>query len=123
MASVPRNRSGMGSAMNDVTRQLGSALGVAVLGATLSATYTTEIAATASAFTGKTQGLIESSLAVALAVADHLGPAGNGVIEAAKTAWMDGLTAACTLGAVILTISTFVAFFGLPKHIKGDKDA
>ena len=123
MASVPRNRSGMGSAMNDVTRQLGSALGVAVLGATLSATYTSEVASIANQFSGKIQSGIESSLAVALEISDHLGPMGNSVAEAAKLAWMDGLVAACTLGAVILAISAIVAFVGLPKHVKGDKDA
>ena len=123
MASVPRNRSGMGSAMNDVTRQLGSALGVAVLGATLSATYTSEVASIANQFSGKIQSGIESSLAVALEISDHLGPMGNSVAEAAKLAWMDGLVAACTLGAVILAITAIVAFVGLPKHVKGDKDA
>lgn len=123
MASVPRNRSGMGSAMNDATRQLGGALGVAILGATLSAVYTKEIAATASAFSGKAQQGIESSLAVALEISKHLGPVGEGVTIAAKTAWMDGLTAACAMGASILAVSVFIAALGLPKHIRGDKDA
>lgn len=123
MASVPRNRSGMGSAMNDATRQLGSALGVAILGATLSAVYAKEIASTANAFSGKIQEGIESSLAVALEVGKQLGPASEGVVEAAKIAWMDGMTAASTLGAGILAISVFIAILGLPKHTKGDKDA
>ena len=35
MAAVPLNRAGMGSATNDTTRELGGALGVAVLGSLL----------------------------------------------------------------------------------------
>ena len=35
MASIPRERAGVGSAMNDTTRQVGGALGVAVLGTIL----------------------------------------------------------------------------------------
>lgn len=36
---------------------------------------------------------------------------GNSVAEAeAKLAWMDGLVAACTLGAVILAISAISCF-------------
>ena len=43
MSAVPRSRSGMGSAMNDTTRELGAALGIAVLGALLSSGYTDKI--------------------------------------------------------------------------------
>lgn len=50
MDDVPRNRSGMGSAMNDVTRQLGGALGVAVLGSIMSAVYQEKIAGAADKF-------------------------------------------------------------------------
>ena len=40
MAAVPRDRAGMGSATNDTTRELGGALGVAVLGSLLASQYT-----------------------------------------------------------------------------------
>lgn len=123
MASVPRNRSGMGSAMNDATRQLGGALGVAILGSTLSAVYESEIATTAATFDGKIKEGLESSLAVAVEISKHLGPAGDEVLAAAKTAWMDGMTASSHLGAIILAASVLIALIGLPKHIRSDKDA
>ena len=43
MAAVPRNRAGMGSATNDTTRELGGALGVAVLGSVLASQYTSGV--------------------------------------------------------------------------------
>ena len=121
MASVPRNRSGMGSAMNDTTRELGSALGVAVLGAVLSASYENEIRETAAKFVGPIKDGLESSLAVALQVADKLGPMADGVADAAKDAFMSGLTHAALVAAVIIFGAAIIAFVGLPKeHKVGD---
>jgi len=122
MASVPRNRSGMGSAMNDTTRELGGALGVAVLGAVLTAVYTKNIAETANAFSGAAKDGLESSLAVALQVAGQLGPMADSVAIAAKTAWMDGLSAASLVAAAIIFICSLIAFFGLPKHADKTSD-
>ena len=43
MAAVPRDRAGMGSATNDTTRELGGALGVAVLGSLVASQYTSGV--------------------------------------------------------------------------------
>lgn len=118
MASVPRNRSGMGSAMNDTTRELGGALGVAVLGAILGSVYESKIADTAANFSGPIKEGLESSLAVALQVTDKLGPAASGVADAAKEAWMSGLATAALVAAGIILACALLAFFGLPKHRK-----
>lgn len=122
MASVPRNRSGMGSAMNDTTRELGSALGVAVLGAVLSAAYENEIRDTAAQFTGLIKDGLESSLAVALRVAEKLGPAADTVSNAAKDAFMTGLSHAALVAAAIIFVAAIIALVGLPKnHKDGDE--
>lgn len=44
MSSVPVNKAGIGSAMNDTTRQLGAALGVVVLGSIMNSVYLSQIA-------------------------------------------------------------------------------
>ena len=122
MASVPRNRSGMGSAMNDTTRELGGALGVAVLGAILSATYASNIAETASHFPAQIREGLESSLAVALQVAHQLGPAAQSVVDAAMTAFMDGMNHAAIVAAGIIFSAALIALFGLPRHTSRDDD-
>ena len=43
MTAVPRDRAGIGSAMNDTTRELGGALGVAVLGSLVTSQYTSGV--------------------------------------------------------------------------------
>lgn len=122
MASVPRNRSGMGSAMNDTVRELGGALGVAVLGAILSAAYESHVRKTAEAFTGPIKEGIESSLAVAMKVAEKLGPAGETVVNSAKDAFMSGVSQAALIAAIIIFACALIAFFGLPKHTAKDDD-
>lgn len=120
MASVPRNRSGMGSAMNDTTRELGSALGVAVLGAILSSTYESKITHVASNFPGQIQHALESSLAVALQVADKLGPMADHVVQVAKEAFMAGITHSAQTASWIIFAAAIIAFIGLPRHKKND---
>src|SRR5690606_40050210 len=39
MGALPREKAGVGSAVNDTARQIGGALGVAVLGSVMSSTY------------------------------------------------------------------------------------
>ena len=120
MASVPRNRSGMGSAMNDTTRELGGALGVAVLGAILSATYANKISDAASHFPSEVQEGLESSLAVALQVAHTLGPAAVDIANKAMDAFMAGMSDASVIASIIIFVSALIAFFGLPKHQAND---
>jgi EmrB/QacA subfamily drug resistance transporter len=122
MASVPRNRSGMGSAMNDTTRELGSALGVAVLGAILSAGYQNTIAPAVSQFGDTIREGLESSLAVALSVADKLGPAAETIAHSAKDAFMTGMSHAAVVAAIIIFLASVIALIGLPKHAAKDDD-
>ena len=45
MGSLPRDKAGVGSAVNDTTRQVGGALGVAILGSLLSSRYASSLTA------------------------------------------------------------------------------
>ena len=100
----------------------GGALGVAVLGAVLSASYEKEIAATAAKFPGAVGEALQSSLAVAMQVADKLGPMTQQVIDAAQTAFMTGVSHSALIAAVIIFVAALIAFFGLPKHTAKDSD-
>lgn len=43
MAGIPEEQAGVGSAVNDVSRQLGAALGIAVLGSLMSGAYASAV--------------------------------------------------------------------------------
>lgn len=116
MASVPRNRAGMGSAMNDTTRELGGALGIATLGAIVSSAYANNIADAVSKFPESVRTAMESSLAIALNAIDKLGPNSAPLVETAKTAWMDALSESSLIAAGIVFAVALITLFTLPKH-------
>lgn len=116
MSSVPRNRAGMGSAMNDTTRELGGALGVAVLGSALSSVYTSRIADSLTALPAELQEIAKHSLAGAFGIAQQLGPNGEALVTAAKEAWMQGLSRAVIIAAVIVTLAAIVSAIWLPRN-------
>lgn len=122
MSAVPRNRAGMGSAMNNTSRELGGALGIAVLGAVLSSVYSNKITGAISGLPAKAQDIASSSLSGALTVADSLGASGKTLADAASAAWMDGLSQSMLIAAVIVAVAAVAAFLWLPKHHHKDED-
>jgi len=122
MASVAKNRSGMGSAMNDTTRELGCSLGVAVFGAILSAVYVSNIAEVAGRFTGSVKTGLETSLATALNTTSTMGPDAGTVAEAAKTAWMHAFSVAALVAAGIVFVTAIIALVALPRQKQSECD-
>jgi EmrB/QacA subfamily drug resistance transporter len=115
MSAVPRSRAGMGSAMNDTTRELGGSLGVAILGSLLASKYGGQIAETTAKLPDAARTAAENSLAGALAVAEKLPAQLSEVLaEAAKSAWMSGFKFSLVIGAVIIAASSLIAFLWLP---------
>lgn len=97
--SLPPALQGVGSAVNDVSRELGGALGIAVLGSVLSSTYRDQLV-----LPGLPSHLVEAARS-SLGVAAHLGPA---VLPAAQGAFVDGMHAAI-IGAACVTAVASVA--------------
>ncbi|GAB7045267.1 MFS transporter [Catenuloplanes indicus] len=95
-AALPRSRQGVASALNDVTREFGTALGVALLGAVLSAGYRTSIGTHPSA------GAAHDGLAAALSTGDDT------LIRAAQESFVDGWRQAMWAG--VLVIATLLAY-------------
>ncbi len=123
MSAVPRNRAGMGSAMNDTTRELGGAIGIAVLGSVLGSTYSEEIKQSITMLPAEAQEAAANSLAAALMVAEQLGPLGSALVDGAKEAWMNGLSEAMLIAAGIVAIAAIVSAIWLPhEHREGEED-
>jgi EmrB/QacA subfamily drug resistance transporter len=118
MSSVPTSKAGMGAGMNDTTRELGGSLGVAVLGSVLASQYAAHISAATTALPANAAATAKASLAGALHVATALpiGPAGQ-LADAARSAWMSGLSTAMILGAVIIVAAAVIARIGLPTNL------
>ncbi len=110
VASLPPEKQGVASAVNDVSRELGGALGIAVLGSLFNAGYRGSLAAHTASLPPATAHEASSSLAAARQVGQHLGAPGRQLALHAETAFMHGLGSALVAGAaVLLAGSAFVA--------------
>ena len=99
MSAVPPGRAGVGSAMNDTSRELGGALGVAVLGSILTTRYGSALAPAVADLPEQARSAATSGLAGALQVADELGAGGAGLADAARQAFLDGFGVAALVAA------------------------
>jgi EmrB/QacA subfamily drug resistance transporter len=120
MGSLPREKAGVGSAVNDTTRQVGGALGVAVVGSLVASVYASGIDDVAATFglSGTALDSARSSLGKALETAAGLGPDGAAFATAARDSFVDGLANGLRLGAVVVAMAAFIAFRFLPARAK-----
>jgi len=115
MSSVPRDKAGVGSAMNDTTREVGTTLGVAVLGSILSSGYTSNLGGAVTSLPAATRQVAQGSLAGALGVAHQIGGTqGAAIVDAAKSAWADGLRLSMVIGAGIVLLAAIISALYLP---------
>lgn len=121
MSAVPPRRAGAGSAMNDATREMGAALGVAVMGSLAASRYGPAMASLTTNLPAAAQSAADSSLAGALAVAQQL-PAevGQPLAAGATDAFVDGIHLAVTVGAALAWIAAAVVVRYLPRHLAHD---
>jgi EmrB/QacA subfamily drug resistance transporter len=101
-AGLPRDQQGVASALNDVTREFGTALGVAVLGAIVSAGYREAIDSNLVGLSDKVAGSAREGVANAIAAADGAGPRSDALVRAAQDAFVDGWQQAMWVGAVVM---------------------
>ncbi|MDQ1506480.1 MAG: hypothetical protein QOD57_4207 [Actinomycetota bacterium] len=131
MASVPLRKAGVGSAVNDTTRELGGALGVAVLGSLLASKFTSALPASVLGLPGPARAAVRSSLGGALGVARSLPPAVGVPLEAAaKGAYVDAMSVSLVAAAMVTIAAAVMVRRFYPDRIvmqyhetHGDGDA
>ncbi len=116
MSAVPLGKAGAGSAMNDTTRELGGALGVAVLGSLVTSTYASSIGDALAGLTDGQTATARTGLVGAFAVAREVGAGGGAIAEAAKQAFVDGIGVAALAGAAVVALAAVLARRSLPRR-------
>jgi MFS transporter, DHA2 family, multidrug resistance protein len=116
MSALPREKAGAGSAINNVSRQVGSALGVAVLGSILAASYRTKLTPTLKDLpvSDAVRTQMGKSVQATYAVVERAGGALNNVIPAANAAFIHAMHVTALFSGVVALLGTFVAFKFLP---------
>jgi EmrB/QacA subfamily drug resistance transporter len=120
MSSLPLGKAGVGSAMNDTNRELGGALGIAVLGSIMATRYTHGIGTALQGVPDHIADAARSSLGGAVGVAQATGnPA---LAAAARQSFSDAMCVALTVGAVVALVAAgFVARI-LPRELGMSED-
>ncbi|WP_174186541.1 MFS transporter [Nocardia barduliensis] len=103
-ASLPRAKQGVASALNDVTREFGTALGVAMLGALLSAGYRNAIDSRLSGIPQDTAGAAREGIATAVEAAGSAGAHAQDLVHAAQQSFVDGWQQAMWAGVAVMGI-------------------
>jgi hypothetical protein len=122
MGSLPTAKAGVGSAVNDTTREVGGALGVAVLGSLLVSTFGGRMGEVTAGLPAAAAEVARDSLGGALAVAQQVGgQAGQGLVAAARTAFVDGTGLAMLVGAGFALAGALVALLFLPARARDEE--
>ncbi|NBH12141.1 MFS transporter [Amycolatopsis sp. SID8362] len=120
-ASLPREKQGVASALNDVTREFGTALGVALLGALVSAGYRGAIEGRLDGIPQEAADTARAGVANAVEAAGSTGPHAQDLLRAAHQSFVDGWQHAMWAGAAIMgVLLVHVALFG-PKNTVADE--
>ncbi|MCL2419761.1 MAG: MFS transporter [Conexibacteraceae bacterium] len=119
VASVPRQKAGAASAINNTSRQVGGALGVAVLGAIVSSAYRAGIRPHLTSVLGHHQHALDtasSSIAATLSFAAHAGQVGHALVAPAVASYIHAMHEAAIAAVAIGAIGVIVAATLLPRR-------
>jgi EmrB/QacA subfamily drug resistance transporter len=122
MGVVPKAKAGLGSAVNDATRLLGSTLGVAVIGSVYASLYDNRLTDRLPAeLAPRLARTAHDSVGAALELATRTSRDGhpalaNGVHAAASKAFFDGFGTGCLVAAGVCAAAAIATLLLLPAH-------
>ncbi len=119
MGSLPREKAGVGSAVNDTTRELGGTLGVAVVGSVFSSVFGPKLVdrLAGAPVPEPAVAAAQDSMAAAMAVAAQAPEAARPVlVDAARSAFLDGMAAGSRVAAIAAAGGAVAALAFLPSR-------
>ncbi|MHC3471056.1 MFS transporter [Streptomyces sp. 7R007] len=102
--ALTRDQQGVASAVNDVTREVGAAIGIALVGSVFGSHYRSALP-DVSRLPPVAADAVRRSPAGGLYVAERIGPEGTALASAVKDAFMTGMSAALSTVAVVLAVA------------------
>ena len=116
-ASLPEDKQGVASALNDTVREMGGAIGIALIGSILNSQYRSNIAAVTDTLPPELAEPVNEGIGGALAAGRQAGPNGATIIDAARHAFADGLGPAMLVAAALcIAAAAYTALSGLRQH-------
>ena len=120
MGAVPAANAGVGSGVNDTTRELGGTLGVAVVGSVFASLYA---AGFDSAPASLPVDAASDSVGAAFQISSQLGgPAGDALRALSSSGFYDGLAAGCLVAAGVCVAGALMVVALLPSRPAEDAE-
>jgi EmrB/QacA subfamily drug resistance transporter len=119
MGAVPREKAGVGSAVNDTTRQMGGALGVALMGSVMASRYGDHVTSglSGSGLSHKVLGRIGDNVQAGVAVGHEAGGSlGGRIVDVAHEGFVAGMHVAVVVGAAITLVAAAAVYRWLPAR-------
>jgi EmrB/QacA subfamily drug resistance transporter len=121
MGVVPKEKAGIGSAVNDATRELGGTLGVAVIGSVFASLYAHGLTDLPAGLPPEATQAASESIGGAFIAAERmaaagLGPAADALRAAASAAFLDGFAVGCLVAAGVAAAGAAAAAILLPAQ-------
>lgn len=120
LRSVPAGKQGVASAVNDAVREVGAALGIAVVGSLLATGYSRDLGPATAALPEPARSAAEASLAGALQVGAELGPAAGPAVAEAELAFVAGMQGAFLALALFVTVIAVVVAVAAPGRRRAE---
>jgi hypothetical protein len=117
MGALPEAKAGVGSAVNDTTRELGGTLGVAVVGAVFASIYGPEVAEALRGQPAEVAAAAEESMGAAVALSAQV-PGGEAILVAAQEAFMSGFATGSLVAAGATALGAGLALRWLPARAR-----
>jgi EmrB/QacA subfamily drug resistance transporter len=103
--SLPADKQGVGSALNDTVRELGGAVGIALLGSLVSAGYRSSVSGATTNLSPELASRVEEGIGSAFAAAGDLGSSSPSVLDAARDALVDGWRLSMWFGVALAAVA------------------
>jgi hypothetical protein len=123
VASLPREKQGIASAVNDVSRELGGALGIAVLGSVMNVAYRAGVDDSTAGLPPDAAEHATSSLAAAQQIGQQLGAEGQQLVVQAQSAFVDGFSHSLLVGAGALIVGAAFVALRAPGQAESEQNA
>ena len=116
MGSLPKAKAGVGSAMNDVVREVAGTLGIAVLGSVLASSYASGMDGVVSGLPADAATAASDSVGAAHVVAAQVG--GADLVAAANQAFVDAMGTTASIAAAVAIVGALIAAVFLPARVR-----